>query len=356
MQTQTPTSAEHRRIPAVLFEVCERCNLDCAYCYSVHKRPGGVPAARGSYGAARAVLERLFEIADVGRVTFSGGEPFLADGFEDHVRFCRERGKGVLVTSNGNGGGEEEYARLVALGVETFVFPFHSVDPAAHDSLTGVPGSHAKAAASLSAVRALGGIAVPIIVLTRLNADGLESTLLELKARGFRRIIVNRVNAGGRAISEAGRIALGVGELRAAFAVAEDVAEKCGLWITSNICTPHCVLDPRDYPRIGFGACDVDLENRPVTVDTAGDVRFCNHSPIVMGNIFKDELGAIFSSEYARRWRETVPEECAGCGRFRECVGGCRAASEQLGFDMSRVDPIAWGLTGAAAGDAPSLS
>jgi radical SAM protein with 4Fe4S-binding SPASM domain len=340
------TSAERRRVPAVLFEVTERCNLDCLYCYNVHKRPGGGTKAVGSYERARAVLERLFEIADVGRVTFSGGEPFLAERFVDHVRFCRERGKGVLVTSNGNGGTDAAYEALVALGVETFVFPFHSADPAVHDAMSSVPGSHAHSLASLERVRDLGAKAIPIAVLTRKNAGLIAETLLALKARGFRRIIVNRVNAGGRAITEAERIALGVAELRAAYAAVNDIAEKCGLWISSNVCTPHCVLDPADYPRVGFGACDVDLENRPITIDTAGDIRFCNHSPVVMGNLFRDDLGAVLSSEYALRWRDTVPDECAGCGRFSECMGGCRAASEQLGFDMRRVDPIAWGRVG----------
>jgi len=292
----------------------------------------------------RAVLERLFQIAEIGRVTFSGGEPFLAERFADHVRFCRERGKGVLVTSNGNGGSNADLSELVSLGVETFVFPFHAAAPEVHDALTGVSGSHARALASLETARSLGAQAIPIAVLTRLNADFIAETLFALKRRGFRRIIVNRLNAGGRAIAEAGRIGLTVAELRSAFAAVNDIAEKCGLWISSNVCTPHCVLDPRDYPRIGFGACDVDLDNRPITVDTAGDVRFCNHSPVVMGNIFRDDLDAVFSSEYARRWRDTVPVECEGCAEFRACMGGCRAASEQLGFDMRRVDPIAWGV------------
>ena len=51
-------------------------------------------------------------------------------------------------------------------------------------------------------------------------------------------------------------------ELQQTFDRINDMAAKCGLWVTSNVCTPHCVLDPERYPRVGVGACDLNLENQ----------------------------------------------------------------------------------------------
>lgn len=333
-------------LPSVLFEVTERCNLDCLYCYNVYKRPNAEPPARGSYERARAVLERLFQVADVARVTMSGGEPFLAERFMDLVRFCFDRGKRLIVTSNGNGGTDDQYRELVELGLSNIVMPFHSVRAEEHDRMTGRAGSQRRSLESLERVRELGGQATPIVVITQLNVGSLAETVLFLKRRGFRRLIINRFNYGGQGIRQAGRLALSVRALRRAYSVVDDLAVKCGLWVSANICTPHCVLDPADYPRIGFGACDLEMENRPFTLDTDGRVRFCNHSPVVMGDIFRDDLSAVLATDYARTWQHAVPEHCDGCDRWAECAGGCRAAAEQLGFDQTEVDPIAWSPSG----------
>jgi radical SAM protein with 4Fe4S-binding SPASM domain len=61
-----------------------------------------------------------------------------------------------------------------------------------------------------------------------------------------------------------------------------------------------------------------------------------------MGNLFRDELRAILATDYAKRWERALPEHCDGCEQWAACVGGCRAASEQLGYSMTEVDPIAW--------------
>jgi pyrroloquinoline quinone biosynthesis protein E len=329
-------------LPSVLFEVTTRCNLDCLYCYNVFKRPGGSAPEACSFEQTSRTLDRILEVARVRRVTMSGGEPLLADRFVDLVRRCRERGRRVLITSNGNGGDDRTLRELSALGIETWVLPVHSASPAVHDAMTQRPGSHARSLASIDLLRALGDEVTPIVVITRLNVGDVEKTMLFLKDRGCRRIIMNRFNIGGRGIREADRLALTGAEIRAVFERINDLTAKCGLWVSANICTPHCVLDPRDYPRVGFGVCDLNLASRPITLEANGDVRFCNHSPEIMGNIFRDDLREMVSTAYARRWETAVPERCRGCDRWEACAGGCRAAAEQLGRDMTEVDPIAW--------------
>ncbi len=329
------------RLPSVLFEVTSRCNLQCSYCYNVYNREGCRTPEPGNFDTAMATLHRLFELAAVDSVTMSGGEPFLAERFTDIVAFCRKEGKSVLITSNGNGGTDEQLTTAVRLGVRTFVMPCHSLRAEEHDAMTGVQGSHGRALQSLLHLKQLGASPAPIIVLTRLNYQSITETLCFLKEQGFRRMIVNRFNFGGRGLAGARQITLSVAELRNTYDRVNDMAARCGLWVTSNVCTPHCVLDPDRYLRIGFGACDIQFRNRPLTLDVHGNVRFCNHSPVRMGNIFEQSIEEILSTPYAHRWESTVPEFCADCTRWEKCVGGCRAAAEQMGLDMTHVDPIA---------------
>lgn len=328
------------QLPFVVLEVTPACNLSCRFCYNPWQRPGGGQAPDAGYRPARKVLRRLFRIAQVEQIAFSGGEPLLAERFLELVLFCRLKRKGVSLISNGSVGTKEDYRRLLELGVAPFQFPCHSWQAAEHDALTGVPGSWEKSMASLRLIRDLGGDAVPVIVLTDLNRDSLEGTLRLLSEEGFRRIMLNRFNPGGRGIREQETLLPSLSDLRQAFTLADQLAEELGLDISSNVCTPVCVLNPDHYPRIGFGACSATADGMPLTLDCSGNLRLCNHSPHVAGNIFQEQLRDILHSPYVRRWKESVPAACAHCPDYTRCLGGCRAAAEQLGGQVEDADPL----------------
>jgi radical SAM protein with 4Fe4S-binding SPASM domain len=95
-----------------------------------------------------------------------------------------------------------------------------------------------------------------------------------------------------------------------------------------------------DYPNIRFSHCSTDLSQRPLTVNYRGDVRFCNHSPRVLGNIYTTPLKEIIRTSQVDGYFDSVPSLCTGCKLWERCKGGCRAASEQLYGSFDRVDPI----------------
>jgi radical SAM protein with 4Fe4S-binding SPASM domain len=39
-------------------------------------------------------------------------------------------------------------------------------------------------------------------------------------------------------------------------------------------------------------------------------------------------------------WEESKPEHCADCELYNKCLGGCRAAAEQMGLSLNNPDPI----------------
>ena len=152
--------------------------------------------------------------------------------------------------------------------------------------------------------------------------------------------MLNRFNIGGRGIAEKHNLLPDIRSLNFAFKTADTLAAKHNLIITSNVCTPHCVIDPVCYPHIKTGSCSAQLTNLPLTIDIEGNMRLCNHSPVVAGNIFKQSLADICSSHYVDLWKNSIPEYCMGCAKFSACRGGCRAASEQVGSDIRQVDPL----------------
>lgn len=335
-------AAVRPRLTSVLFEVTPRCNLSCRYCYV----PWAAPAARiaapreATFAQAERTLTQLFGMADISSVTMTGGEPLLAHRLPELVLACSLRGAAVNVITNGTVGSREDYRQLRAVGARIFELPLHAAEPAIHDALTGHDGSWARVVRSLTELVALGADAVAVVVLTRENSAGLARTLRTIADLGVRRVMLNRFNPGGRGLREPAALTPAVADLREAFSVADALGPELGLAITSNVGLPHCLVDPAAFRHLGFTSCSADLDRRPLALDPAGGLRFCNHSPVVFGNLFDGPLTVTLSCAYLERWRTTVPDACAGCPRFRRCFGGCRAACEQEGLTLAEVDPL----------------
>ncbi len=331
-------------LPYIIFETTPDCNLNCRFCYNVWKRPGVRCPESGTYRQAIRALKKMFSIADVEHVTMSGGEPFLCERFAEIVLFCRMKHKAVTVLSNGNAAVRSDYEALVGLGVDLFEFPLHSVDARTHDTLTGVSGSWRKALRSIMDIKSLGGEVAVVCVITKHNVADVEKTLRFLHGIGIRSVMLNRYNIGGSGLRDAAGLLAGGDALREAFRAADRLAGSLGIEITSNVCTPFCILNPVNFPHIRMSACFPASIERPFTLDTAGNLRFCNHSPVVMGNIFEDRLEALLSSRYLEQWRCAVPDHCAECDLYTKCYGGCRAAAEQLGLSLYHPDPVLYGI------------
>jgi radical SAM protein with 4Fe4S-binding SPASM domain len=248
--------------------------------------------------------------------------------------------KNVTVISNGTAGTEVQYRQLTGFGSVLFEFPLHSSKPEPHDNMTRIKGSWEKSLNSIKRVLKLGGDVVPVIILTKLNADNLENTIILLKDLGITRIMLNRFNIGGEGIKEYKNLFLTQTVLKMAFSKANNLASRYSLKISSNVCTPVCYINPSDFPSIRFSHCGLKINRMPVTMDIEGNLRICNHSPVIMGNIFKDKLENIFESEYTKKWENTVPDICSGCKEYYRCFGGCRAASEQMGLSLEQADPM----------------
>lgn len=329
------------QLPNIAFELTSGCNLDCVYCYNIWKTPdAGIRPGQGTYKKSIKTLKEFFRQADVPHVTLTGGEPFLAERLTEVVLFCRMEGKGVAVITNGTQASFRDYEDFVKVGVRLFELPIHSADSSIHDTMAGVPGSWRKSVDSIKYLQQLGADPVVVVVLTRFNVEGVAETLDFISGLGLKRVMINRYNIGGRHTASAAEVSATHSQLREAFAEIERKTAELGLRVTSNVCTPQCLVDPRDYPHIGFGNCSPDPLRRPVTLDMEGNIRLCNHSPVVAGNIFETPLKEILYSPYALSWGETVPVYCADCALWEKCLGGCRAASEQCGLGLGSPDPI----------------
>lgn len=326
----------------VVFELTDACNQACKFCYNHFKgAPGYCAPEPPDFRMAERTLKKLLKEASIASLSFSGGEPMLLPHIHDLVLKARFAGSNVNVLTNGTLLKDEDIAIFNDLGVALIQIPILSTDAAVHDALTSLPGSWERATTAARKVAAKrAGWLAPVLILTHQNLATIEPTLELYAELGATNILVNRFNIGGLGIGNARELAMSHAELREAFGRVNAKLQQLNLRAHSGVCTPMCLLRPKDYSNITFTHCTTDLRSRPLTVNYRGDVRFCNHSPRVLGNIHNESLDAILEHSQSDGYFASRPVECAECTLWERCRGGCRAASEQLYGTFDRVDPI----------------
>ncbi len=325
----------------VVFELTDACNQACKFCYNHFKGEGVCTVEAPNYRLARRTLKRLLGEARIGSLSLSGGEPMLLPHIHDLVLRGRMAGSNVNVLTNGTLLTDDDIAIFNDLGVGTLQIPMLADSAEVHDSITQLPGSWLRATtAARKVAQTKAGWLTPVLILSRLNYGSIESTMRMYAEMGCSYIMVNRFNIGGLGKVYAEELTLTHDELRSAFRRVDAMAAELGMTIHSGVCTPMCLLDPKEYPHIMFTNCSTDLSSRPLTINYRGDVRFCNHSPRVLGNIYNESLRSIIERSASDGYFDSVPDSCVGCKLWQRCRGGCRAASEQMYGTFDRIDPV----------------
>ncbi len=324
----------------IILEITQSCNLRCLHCYNHWITDDKSMKETNSPKRIIKTLKRLFALNDIKSVGITGGEPFLVKGIEEVFMFLKKQNKMVTIISNGTLISLEQIKFLQKNDIGLIEISLHSVYPEVHDTITGIKGSWERTVQTIRSMRENFLQVVPVIVLTKHNYEHIVETLRFMIELKLPVIMVNRYNIGGRGIENNKDLLIDYKELNETFRKINDAAPTFRQRITSNVCTPFCLLNPRDFPNIGFGSCGNNPLQRPITLEINGNLRMCNHSPTIMGNIFSDKMEDIFSSEYVHSWAKITPDYCMDCSIYDNCRGGCRAASEQMGLTLKEADPI----------------
>ncbi len=330
------------RLPTLIFEVTQACDHACLHCYNYWSHPD----YRGSRRLAiqgsdlRPLLAHVLDEVDCSHVTLTGGEPLLRDDLPEIVSFLDGRNVQVNLISNGHRLAEEVAADLIQRGVTLFELPLLSFRRETHDALSGSTGAFDAVLAALAHIRTHRGQAVAVFVATRRNIDDLRDTLKLACAFGARGVMLNRFNPGGRGAAHLNDLLVGVDEVRAALEVAEAATQEFHLPISCSIPIQPCLIDTSAYPHLGFGFCGAGSSRAYYTFDTDGNVRPCNHTPTILGNVWDEPVADIIAPARLADFLAAVPPFCAPCARRDECQGGCKASAQVCYGDLTAEEPF----------------
>lgn len=329
-----------RRRPLLLFEITARCNQECRFCYNVWKGNGSSTPGELGPDSTREMIDRALRGSGGRHVTFTGGEPLLREDLDGLVGHLTCSGVTTTVITNGRllDGGRARSLKEAGLGL--LEIPLLSTDRDVHDDLTRVAGSFDRTLAAIAEARAVGLRVVAVFVATRRNLKDWSDTIRLSVALGSDGILFNRFNPGGAGIEGSVDLLPSISELEAALAEADRAVAELGVSIGVPVPIPPCTLDQRRYRNLRFHGCEAGTRNAYWTIDPVGNVRPCNHSPTVLGNVLEEPFQRITSKAVTRAWVCTVPSSCRRCVHVKRCRGGCKAAAQVCAGSLDRDDPF----------------
>ncbi len=335
-------SGSRPRLQTLIVELTARCNHACLHCYNIWQ-PAGSAFSGGELDAAAyglALLEKALDEVECRHVTLTGGEPLLRDDLPAILELLRGRRVEVTLISNGRLLTEARVAALLEGGVRLFELPLLSHRREVHDRLSGSPGAFDAVLAAMSHVRHQHGRFVAVFVGTRLNLPDLRETIRLAFAFGSRGMMFNRFNVGGRGREHLADLLPTAGELRDALAVANAAAAEFKFPISCSIPIQPCLVETAAFPNLSFGYCAAGTERAYYTLDPVGNVRPCNHTTTVLGNLLQEPFPEIVAPQRMADFVTAVPAFCTPCKLRDECQGGCKAAAQVCYGSLSAEEPF----------------
>ena len=314
-------------------EVTQQCNHACLFCYNVWHpdgsgRPSGYPLGEMDTAATLALLAKVLDETGCRAVTLTGGEPLMRADLPEIVELLRQRDATVTIGSNGHLLTTAAIAGLLARGVCLFELPLLSHRQEVHDELSDVSGAFDAVLAAMAQLRRHRGQFIAVFVATRRNLADLRPTIELAYAFGARGIMLNRFNPGGRGRAHMAELLPDVAAMREGLMAANDAVRDLGVPISCAIPIQPCLIDLAAYPHVGFGFCAAGTERAYYTLDPLGNLRPCNHSPVVLGDLRASTFADAVAGDRMLRFAEAAPVACARCELVGSCRGGCKASAQ----------------------------
>jgi pyrroloquinoline quinone biosynthesis protein E len=313
-------------LKSFVLELTQKCNHDCLFCYNVWKCKK-YPKGEISTEDWKGLIRKLKTETKLKLISLSGGEPLLRKDAVELIRFMTSEGITSNLITNGSLITEKIAKNCVDAGVSVFEIALLSSNENTYNKITRSK-DFKKMLEGIANVKQFDGKLVTVIVATKYNIKDVAETVEMTIALGSDAIMFNRFNPGGMGIKYMKQLLPSVQELREAFQTLNKMSEEYGISITSSVPVQPCLIDMNDYDKLRFGYCPSGNDKSYFTIDSLGNVRVCNHSPTIIGDIKKQSFKEIFENNFVNRFKEIIPEFCSDCRLKEKCRGGCKASAE----------------------------
>jgi len=310
-------------------ELTPLCNNKCPGCFNVFiddklKRP--MDTVRPPLTAAqwRTILLKIQPHAE--RVKLTGGEPTLHPEFEEIVHALAELNIPFSIFTNARWRKPDQLVALLKTIPQFagFLISLHGADAEIHEAYSGIRGSFEETVRNIRLAVNAGMNVATSTVISKHNFDKLADTVTLSAALGADHAVINRYLGtplpGIEPSAKELKIVVGF----------VDRLRRDGARVKFGNCVPQCFVENSSTGCLaGVAYC---------AVSPWGELRPCNHSPTVAGNLLTQSVEEVWRSSKMEEWRNLMPNECeTECSVFSTCHGACRALVELRG---ERRDPL----------------
>lgn len=294
------------------------CNIRCRFCYAgcTNKETDHL-----DLDGFKKILDIIRYEAEVPSVSFTGGEPTTSDSLTELIQYASKKNKmRVNLITNGTLITPEKAKKYAQAGLSSAQVSIESALSSEHDSITGVPGSHAASVNGFKALKEAGITVHPHITICGINKDNLKHYPRFCKSIGAERFSSNLVIPAGRGGDDSLTVSYSeIGDIvKSIQALAADIGIKY-MWYSP---TPLCLFNPM---TAGFGNRGCSACEGLLSVDPKGNVLPCSSWPEPVGNLLEEGFNAVWFNKRCSfiRKKESAPEECKECRNFTACQGAC---------------------------------
>lgn len=336
--------SQSSKVPRLDFELTPGCDHKCGHCYNVWNAKGDEPQAGYPKGQLKTdaflrMMEKAVTESGAEHITITGGEPLLRkDAMEILEKACALVPSVQLIT-NGSHVPEDVAQRMGKMGIRAVQLTLLSADPKKHNELKGADCFNDTVRAAVNLLEAGVPVQVCFVSMTQNWSDFAD--VMELcYALGVRSVSYNRMSPTGWAIHEIERLLPSVEQVEHNLDTAERLGPQYNIQVQTAMPIPPCLIRLDRYKWVTFGFCSVGTHSPNITLDALGNVRSCNLSSHIMGNIQFQSWDDIYKDTYFHNFKKQVPEMCRGCRYEQSCQGGCKESGFATYGDLTLPEPF----------------
>jgi radical SAM protein with 4Fe4S-binding SPASM domain len=328
------------------WHITERCNYRCAHCYQESYSDSEL-----SFADLLNIVEQFKDLLRLlgreragkitGRITVTGGEPFVRKDFLDLLNVFHDNRDwfDFAILSNGSLIDQTMAGRLRDLGP---AFVQVSLEGTEHtnDRIRGA-GSHARAVSALKEMAKEGIYTLLSFTAHRSNYREFEDVARLGCEIGVSRVWADRLIPYGASVSLREQM-LSPEETREFFEIMYKAKREGMLGFSRTDIPMHRALQ---FLLAGGRPYQCGAGYSLITIDAKGDLFPCRRMPVPVGNVLETPLSELYyNSELfcSLRDREKMSEGCEECDFSDKCLGGLKCLSYALTGSPFKADPGCW--------------
>lgn len=302
----------------IQLELTYTCNENCLFCYNPLREK------KVDYKKIEALVDSVLG-QSIQHVQLTGGEVSLL-GTEFLNKLIDKLAKESMVSIVTNG---IRTLEGLSKNLSMIFVSLHGREPE-HEKLTRHPGGWKKTINSIEHYINEGFFVTSDTIMTRINYHEIIYIAEMARKLGMDQIMVNRFEDGGLGNQNSDLLRPSIEQFKEAITLIIKARKKYKIPIGFGTAIPFC-LDERLIRENLAVACGAGLGFSAISPE--GELRICNQSTRVFGNIFEDSIENIWNRNDLDEFRcmKWISGPCKNCPLLDKCHGGCFVDASQPG-------------------------